>query len=459
MQLPPRGTLARSDGLPEGIHYAFLFQVFNSASFCLVIGMPMVLYFKSLGASATVLGIVQGLPALLVILQIPAARFVEQVGYRTFVLRGWAVRSLFILLVACVAALPGPMDALTRASATLFLLFCYNFSRGISTCGWLPWITQLVPERVRGRYVSLDQTCGFSAIVVASVLAGLYLERVPGNLGFAAVFLASFGAAAGSLYYLKRIPDVPVSEEERTRSRESVPWRAIWGYKPFQNIILYNISVLLAWAGGGVVVVPFLRDTYAVSDAMFMYLTACWGLVYIGAVYVLGKWVDRTGSRPLLVHSTLWQVLHFGGWGGMAAGLIPFAWWSVGFQQVSWAVCFALFSLANTRLLMATVPAMGRSHFFAIHSVVTSLVAGFAPFGWGLVVDALHGWSAASGPVQWNGSSVVYAGVLACVAASFFMLRRIVEPEAMPADDFFQEFFIKTPARAFSRVFHRRILP
>lgn len=459
MQLPPRGSLARNDGLPEGIHYAFLFQVFNSASFCLVIGMPMILYFKSLGASATVLGIVQGLPALLVILQIPAARFVEQVGYRTFVLRGWAVRSIFILLVAGVALLPGPMDAMTRASATLFLLFCYNFSRGVSTCGWLPWITQLVPEQVRGRYVSLDQTYGFSAIVVTSMLAGLYLDRFPGSAGFAVVFLVSFLAALGSLYYLKRIPDVPVSEEERSRSREPVPWRAIWGYQPFQKIVLYNVCVLLAWAGGGVVVVPFLRDTYAVSDAMFMYLTASWGLVYIAAVYVLGKWVDRTGSRPLLVHSTFWQVLHFGGWGAMAAGLIPFAWWSVGLQQVSWAVCFALFSLANTRLLMATVPAMGRSHFFAIHSVVTSLVAGFAPFGWGMVIDGLQGWSTATGPVQWNRHSVVYAGVLAYVAASFTMLRRIAEPEAMPADDFFNEFFIKTPARTLSRIFQRRILP
>jgi hypothetical protein len=459
MQLAPRGSLARNDGLPEGIHYAFLFQVFNSASFCLVIGMPMLLYFKSLGASATVLGIVQGMPALLVILQIPAARFVEQVGYRSFVLRGWAVRSAFILLVAAVAVLPGPMDAMTRAAVTLFLLFCYNVSRGISTCGWLPWITQLVPERVRGRYVSLDQTCGFSAIVVTSVVAGLFLDRFPGNQGFAVVFLASFLAALGSLHYLKRIPDVPVSAEARSRSQEPVPWRAIWGYKPFQNIVLYNIVVLLAWAGGGVVVVPFLRDTYGVSDAMFMHLTAAWGLVYIGAVYVLGKWVDRTGSRPMLVHSTLWQILHFGGWGAMAAGLVPFAWWSVGLQQVSWAICFALFSLANTRLLMATVPTMGRSHFFAIHSVLTSLVAGFAPLGWGLVIDGLKGWSASTGAVQWHSFSVVYAGVLLCVATSLVMLRRIAEPEAMPADDFFNEFFIKTPARALSRLFLRRILP
>jgi MFS family permease len=460
MHLPPTGTgQGRDDGLPQGIHHAFLFQVYNSASFSLVIGMPILLYFKGLGATATVIGIVQGLPALLNILQIPAARFVEQVGYRTFVLRGWAIRSVFILLIAGVAILPIQVDVLTRAALTLFLLFCYNISRGISACGWLPWITQLVPEKVRGRYVSLDQTCGFSAIVLTSILAGIYLGKFPGNHGFAVVFLASFFAALGSLYHLKRIPDVAVPEDARIRSREPVPWKAMWNYKPFQRIVLYNVLVLTAWAGGGVVVVPFLRDSFEVTDSMFMYFTASWGLVYILSIFVLGKWVDRVGSKPLLVLSTIWQLLHFAGWGLIAARVVPFTWWSVGFQQLSWGICFALFSLANIRLLMATVPAMGRSHFFAIHSVLTSLVAGFTPFLWGLLVDGLEGWGTVTGAFQWHAFSLVYVMVIGVVAFSYLLLKGITEPEAMPAQDFFNEFFVRTPTRAFSRLFHRRLVP
>ena len=62
---------------------AFLFQVFNTSSFYLIMGMPMMLYFKKLGASATVLGVLACLSALLNIFQIPAARFVERIGYRS----------------------------------------------------------------------------------------------------------------------------------------------------------------------------------------------------------------------------------------------------------------------------------------------------------------------------------------------------------------------------------------
>lgn len=460
MEIPPSSaSRPGGDSLPAGIHNALLFQVFNSISFSLIIGMPVVLYFKYLGASATVLGIVQGLPALLNFLQIPAARFVETVGYRKFVLRGWSVRSLFILLAVGVALLPAQVDAMTRAVLLLFLLFAYNFSRGISACGWLPWITMLVPEKVRGRYISLDQTFGFSAIVAASILAGLYLEGHAGHSGFAVVFLVSFVAALFSLHYLKRIPDVPVPPDAQARSREPVPWRALCGYRPFQKIVAYNCVVLTGWAGGGVVVVPFLRDRFAVTDSQFMYLNAAWGLVYIGVIYALGKWVDRTGSRPLLVHSTFWQVAHFGGWLLIAAGVLPFNLWTVGMQQVTWAFSLAFFALPNTRLLMSTVPEMGRSHFFAIHSVVTSLVAGGTPFLWGLLADTTHGWSARALGIEWHSFSLVYSLVLIVVVTAGLCLRWIEEPKAMAADDFFNEFFVKTPTRAFSRMFARRWMP
>ena len=79
--------------MPEGVWNAYLFQVFNTVSFTIVSSTPMLLYFKKLGASATVLGIVMALPELMNILQIPAAQFVEKMGYRAFVLRGWTVRA------------------------------------------------------------------------------------------------------------------------------------------------------------------------------------------------------------------------------------------------------------------------------------------------------------------------------------------------------------------------------
>ena len=46
-----------NDAFPPGLHNAFLFSSFNALSFQIVLGSPMILYAKSLDASATVLGI------------------------------------------------------------------------------------------------------------------------------------------------------------------------------------------------------------------------------------------------------------------------------------------------------------------------------------------------------------------------------------------------------------------
>ncbi|SVD41413.1 uncharacterized protein METZ01_LOCUS394267, partial [marine metagenome] len=70
-------------------------------------GSPMLLYAESLGASAKVTGIIFGLTPLMVALQIPAAGYVAQVGYKRFIATGWTVRLIFVLPLIAVPMLHG----------------------------------------------------------------------------------------------------------------------------------------------------------------------------------------------------------------------------------------------------------------------------------------------------------------------------------------------------------------
>src|SRR5256886_15915587 len=133
-------TPEEKSSFPTGLHNAFLFAAFNALSFQLVLSSPMVLYARTLGASATVLGIVAGMMPLLVIFQIPAASYVSRVGFKRFVYAGWGTRVLFIFGMALVPLTGGFLDARNRLALMLMLLFCFNLSRGISSCAWLPWI-------------------------------------------------------------------------------------------------------------------------------------------------------------------------------------------------------------------------------------------------------------------------------------------------------------------------------
>src|SRR5947199_10463656 len=90
---------------PPGMANAFVFATFNALSFQIVLGSPMVLYARSLEASATVLGIIAGMMPLLVIFQVPAAAHIARVGYKKFVYAGWGTRVMFIFVIATIPVL------------------------------------------------------------------------------------------------------------------------------------------------------------------------------------------------------------------------------------------------------------------------------------------------------------------------------------------------------------------
>jgi len=442
-------------GLARGpLLNAFLFQVFNTSSFYLIMGLPMMLYFKKLGASATVLGVVAALGALMNIFQIPAARFVERIGYRTFVLRGWASRSLMIGGVALVVSLPLPVDGATRQILVLFLLFLFNIARGISLSGYLPWISAIVPESVRGRFLTIDQAASQSALLLTVALSAGYLQMVDSPTAFGALFAASLLLAGLSLVYLKKIPDAPVSPAAR-EGGEGVPWKAMMHHRPFLKLVIFHSIMMLALSGGGLIFIPFARDQLGCSDSKFMILHLIWGSVFVLTSLATGKMLDRVGSRPVLGLAAFIFGIHWLGWGAVAAHLLPFQWGPILFQQATAGIGLALYNSAHMRLLMATVPAMGRSHFFALFSVAASLVAGFAPLGWGLLTDALQAVKFGT-VIQVNRFVILYGTITLILIPAMMALRRIQEERASTTEELLRELVLENPWRSITRWWNRR---
>src|SRR6058998_2096219 len=220
---------------PAGLHNAFLFAAFNALSFQIVLSSPMVLYAKSLEASATVLGIIAGMMPLLVIFQIPAAAHIARVGYKRFVYAGWGTRVMFIFGMALVPLSGGFLGNVTQLALILSLLFGFNLSRGISSAAWLPWITTLVPLESRGKYLAREAASVHVASCVAMLLSSFCLGHQSQPWQFALLFAFSGVAGAISLSFLKKIPDAEPPERQVTSS-QSVPWLEIARYKPFRKL-------------------------------------------------------------------------------------------------------------------------------------------------------------------------------------------------------------------------------
>ena len=97
-ELVPREGLLFSK-MPPGTRNIYGFAFFNALSFQIILGSPMVLFAQAIGASSTVLGAIAGMTPLLVILQIPAARFgcSSSLWWRLFLCfrNGWIPRCSF----------------------------------------------------------------------------------------------------------------------------------------------------------------------------------------------------------------------------------------------------------------------------------------------------------------------------------------------------------------------------
>ena len=439
---------------PPGLHHAYLFSTFNAFSYQVVLNSPMVLYAKTLGASATVLGIIAGMMPLLVIFQIPAANYIPRLGFKRFVYAGWGTRVAFIFAMALVPLTGIFLKPESRLALMLMLLFCFNLSRGISSCAWLPWITALVPAPLRGKYLARDAAVQNLASFLTFLLAAACLAGDPRSWQFSILFAFSAVMGAVSLTFLNRIPDAEMPEEVRA-SKGRVPWLEMARYAPFRKLLHVLVCYSVAYGGLTAFVVAFLKTETGMSEGHILLVTSIAFLGGLSSLWLLGSRLDRLGSKPVLTFCFAAWVAVLGGWVVLSGRVLPVRLVSVLVLQFLMGWLVAVIQMANTRLAMAVIPVMGRNHFFAIYSTVGNVTLGLAPIGWGLLIDAIGARSPVWLGLEWNRYTVFFATVALAFSVALALARWLHEPEAASMEDLLREFLIQSPQRFWIRFWPR----
>ncbi|MEI6211895.1 MAG: MFS transporter [bacterium] len=429
---------------PENRRLALAFEVVNTCSWSAVLGAPLMLVLKSLGASATVLGLAVAMLPLTGALQLGGARLLPHYGYRSLMLRGWMARTVMAGLMAGVILFSPYLGTTCAMWVFLLLLAGFTTLRGVASCAWLPWITQLVPEAQRGHYLAWVGALTQATLIVCGLSYAAIFAALPGPCGFAIVFgwgcLTGFAAS----WVMSRIPDAPIEAEG---DLGCVPWQVMLSYRPFKLLLGCSLLFHIALAALGLLWVPVLRDLYHQKDSLIAMLPVIASSTQLLLLPLLGPLVDRTGSRPFMLVSLLVWVLHAGLWAGLAASLLPMSWPALIAIQVTAGIAGGALGLASQRLLMGTVPAQGRSHFFAMYSVTAALGQGVAPILWGLALDGLATWH------LWtlNIHALIYLAAGLLLAAAALACLRLSEPRALGTVEFLRELFVHTPRRALAR--------
>ena len=445
--------MVTQDRFPPGLNNAFYFALCNALSFQIVLSSPMVLFAKTLGASATVLGIITGMMPLLVIFQIPAANYLPRVGYKRFVFAGWGIRVLFIFAMAMVPWTGSFLNHTTQIVLILSLLFGFNLSRGISSCAWLPWITSIVPQSMRGRYLVLDTASQNASSFVAFMIAAWALGAAPQPSQFAGIF--AFSALTGllSLSFLKKIPDGP-GPDEASHSSTPVPWREIAHYPPFRKLLRMNIAWALGYGGMIAFTVAYLKSDGGFNERQILMLSSVY---FLGGLTSLafGHHMDRMGSKPILAFGCGVWLLIATGWTLLASGTLPTTGLMIVMLEFLMGLGYALFNTSNLRLAMVISPTMGRSHFFAMFQVVSNLTLGLSPIVWGLLMDGLGGSEWRFHRFIINHYVIFFVGAGCFFGVTAILVRALEEPSAARVQALLREVLIDGPQRVWARLMTR----
>jgi len=448
--------------MPRSIRYVYAFSAVNALMWTIILGTPMVLFFKELGASATMIGMVSSMVPLFNMLQLPAARYADRIGCKTLMVRGWTSRSIFVLMLAVLAWQSARLPPNLVMWLAMLLLALFSMIRGFSCCGYYPWITKLLPEERRGEFAAGDSISASLASTLIMVGSAWYVAVALPQFKYAGLFLFAYVAALSSVFFLRRIP--PVQTVGLASGPGRVPWKALIFHPPFFRIIRFSMVYFFFIAAAGVFWVPMLRDLAGVSARWILGFSAVSGILSALFSMIGGRVVDRVGSRPLLGLSGSMFFINFLCWAMAAAGLLPFNIWVFGVTLVTGAMGGSFYQVSTLRLLMAAVPEAGRSHFFALSSVMNGTMNGLMPIFWGMFLDGMRahetdGVLARWGAWHWNQYSVLYVLLMLGMVLFQVVRRKIEEPRAMHTDEFLRELYRTVPGWLWGRVvmFWRRM--
>jgi len=410
---------------PPGSFNAHWFAIFNAVSFQIVMGAPIILYAKTLGASSTQLGIVAALGPLMMVMQLPSARFLGRYSYREFMLMGWSARTVLVFVIATIPLMHFIGDD-TKLLLIIAGLFFFNLLRGIATTAGGPWMTAMIPEHGRGRFFAIDHMFGIVGALVALLVSAYIMQSKPGSVGYSLVFFISAITATCSLFFIKRMPDIHAKETLR-KCATVVPWREMLRYAPFFRLLVFNLCFLVVTAGMGVFSLDFLRTKMGFDSAQVLW-SGVFGIV--GALAILplcAPVIDRVGSKPIIRFSVAIFVVMVFGWFLLAAGVAPQSFTFVSSLNAIAGIAGAAYTLAMVRITMGTLPEMGRNHFSALNTVFTSLVAAAVPIFWGVMLDSLGTFERVTGGVTWMRFSIYFLIVTLLAIGVFFAVSILVE--------------------------------
>lgn len=321
------------------------------------------------GADDFIIGLLAAVPFLAQIAQLFSAYLVNRTGKRKAI-TFWGIfagRQMWWLLIPLLLFFDGSW----RLGILIAVVMFSSVLVMIATPGWLSWMADLVPERIRGRYFGARSAIVSVATILSTIIGGIILDRFEaagiGHIGFVVIIAGGCTGALIAIFLLKKLPAVQSDALKMKINLSSMlePLRDKNYRRLLRIFVAWNFSIGISAA----FFVPYMINHLKMN---FTEISIYLSLASLAAILLnrpWGKIIDRFGSRPVIAFCTFGIVLVPLIWWLPTPGTI----WILAFETVYSGSLWTGFNLGAFNIPIANSPKDKRIVYLSVFSVVSGL--------------------------------------------------------------------------------------
>ncbi len=432
-------------------------------------GAFLVAFALLLGATGKTIGILAAMGPLAQVLQLPSVFLVRRLGLRKALVTTTAGASRFFLLV--MAAVPWFVPQTLRLPVFTLSLFLFWGVGAVGGSAFGPWMRDLVPSRVLGRYFGTRLTYAVAVGAVAAILAGVgvdwYRDHFSVETGAFSI-LYVVGASVGFLgvFFLSRIPEPRMSTPPAQGIIAAVR-------EPFRDANFRKLLAFMAsWSFAANLAAPFyavyMLQRLGIRMTVVMLLFLLSQLAYVSFLGIWGRLADRLTHKAVLSVSGPLFMVSIGLWlFTTMPGKYFLTFPLLAAIHILAGISTAGVMLSAWNITLKLAPKESSTTYLAANALVCGVAATVAPILAGIALDMLSdagfaltlgsrsaGGGAAFPALQLRGLDIVFG---AAVVFGFYALRRLALvqergslKEKLPLSELAAE--VRTTVRSISNV-------
>ena len=271
---------------------------------------PFGAFAVQLGASDYMLGLLTSLPALVNLLaQVPSAMLIERFDNRLEpTLKSALVSRSFYLLFALLAIVPLPLNV--RAWTFIIAFALMNFPGTMCNISWTALMGEMFSTRLRARiFAERNMVCTFVSLV-ATIISGQMLDSVPWPINYTILYVVSYGCVMGSWYYLTRLKEMPLSQEERSNAPTGLDaFSVACKDKDFLKFLAVLFVIYLGFHIPAALWTILWVKIMGLSNTWIGMFSIVSGIMSFASYKQWGRWSEKHGTYKVLLVTTGAHVL------------------------------------------------------------------------------------------------------------------------------------------------------